>query len=152
MAILPITNDGLGRAFRTALLLTASAERAEAAVLEAIATMDPLEFSDEALLREAMAASITSRFPEAGVEEQEHGSSLLPLALRGILRLPRDLRQCFVLRVLVGLPREVCALILQTATRQRIDELVWNAVQALAVLPQGEQSTWVSVDIMSLRH
>lgn len=132
----PITNEGLGQAFRTALLLTASAERAEAAILAGIRVIDPFDVSDESLMREAMTASIAAKIHEVRVEESEPGS-LLPPELRRVLRLSKDLRHGFVLRVLVGLPREVCALMLQTGT-QRIDELVCDSVQALAGLSEGE--------------
>ena len=136
----PMTNEGLGRAFRTALLLTASAERAEAAILEGIRVIDPFDVSDQSLLRETITASITAKIHGEQVEESEQGSSWLPLDLRRVLRLSRNLRHCFVLRVLVGLPREACALMLQTGTQQ-IDKLVCDSVQALAGLSQGEQLT-----------
>lgn len=147
----PITNEGLGRAFRTALLLTASAERAEAAILEGVRAMGASEVSDESLLREVMTASIASKIHEERVEEAERDSSWLPSALRRVLRLSRNLRHCFVLRVLAGLPREVCALMLQTGPQQ-IDELVCDSVQALAVFSRSEQPTRVSADIMPARN
>jgi hypothetical protein len=33
---------------------------------------------------------------------------MLPIGLLAVLRLPRDLRHCFVLRSLFGLPRRTC--------------------------------------------
>jgi hypothetical protein len=127
----PITDQGLERSFTTALLLTASAGRAEAAVLEGIRVVDAFELSDAALFRETLAASMEANSQKAPAAELEYASSLLPLDLRPLLRLSRDLRSCFVLRVLVGLSREVCARMLRIGIRQ-IDELVCDSVQALA--------------------
>jgi hypothetical protein len=141
----PITNEALGRTFITALLLTGSAERAEAAVLEGIKVTQRGEVSDEALLLQGtLSASIAAGADGPRAEEQQHASSLLPVELRRVLRLLPDFRRGFVLRVLVGLSREVCARMLQTEI-QHIDELVYAATRALACLSKdgtpGRQCT-----------
>ena len=133
MASVPITDEALGRTFITALLLTGSAERAETAVLEGIRGMDRNNVSGEALLQGTVAASIAAKIPEQRAEEQ--ASSMLPVELRRVLRLSLDFRRCFVLRVLIGLPRAVCARLLQTEIH-RIDELVYASARALAGLPE----------------
>jgi hypothetical protein len=93
--------------------------------------MDQNQLSGEALFQRTVAASIAAKIPAQRAEEQEYGFSMLPLELRRVARLSPDHRRCFVLRVLMGLPREVCARMLQTEI-QRIDELVCLSAQALA--------------------
>jgi len=138
----PITNEALGRTFITALLLTGSAERAEAAVFEGIQVMERGKVSDETLLLQGtMSASIAARANGPRAEEQEYASSLLPVELRRVLRLLPDFRRGFVLRVLVGLSREVCARMLQTEI-QHIDELVYVAARALAGLSKEGTPGW----------
>jgi hypothetical protein len=44
--------------------------------------------------------------------ELNHALSILPFELRCVLALPQDIRHCFVMRILLGLPREVCAWLL----------------------------------------
>ena len=148
MASVPVTNDALSRTFTTALLLTGSAERAEAAVLEGIRVMDRSRVSAEALLRTTGEASISAKIPCERVEEKESASSLLPVELRRVLRLPPDFRRCFVLRVLVGLSREVCARMLQTEIH-RVDELVCVSARALAGLSKEKASRWECLTEMS---
>src|SRR5712691_7609487 len=133
MASVPITNEALGRAFTTALLLTGSAGKAEAAVLEGIRVMEQRNVSGEALLQGTIAASIATKLPEQRVEEQAYAAFLLPVELRRVLRLSQELRRCFVVRVLVGLSREVCARMLHTETHE-IDEFVCVSARALACL------------------
>jgi len=141
MAGSPMINKGLGGTFIAALLLTGSAEGAEAAVLEGIRVMEQDGCEGEAFLQGTMAASIASnnRLPAFG--EQEHAASLLPAELHRVLRLSGDFRRCFVLRVLVGLSREDCAQLLETEMH-RIDELVCASMRALAFLPDEASTPW----------
>jgi hypothetical protein len=128
---LSITEEGLGRAFTATLLLTASVAQAEASVLAGVEAMNQLRVSDEALFLESITASIAMELRED--RENDHGgaSSLLPPQLRAVLRLPRELRRGFVLRLLFGLPREICASILRTCP-SRVDEILLDAAEALA--------------------
>jgi hypothetical protein len=125
----------VGKAFLTALLLTGSVERAEAAILEGNTKMDLDNASEEALFREAVNAAIkpqseTSKQPP---EELERASSMLPFELRRVLHLPPALRHCFVLRFLVGLPREACARLLHLEIRQ-VDERARTAMLELPTI------------------
>lgn len=52
------------------------------------------------------------RHRQPTVEETAQASFGLPLELQRVLRLPTDLRQCFVLRLLVAMSREFCARVL----------------------------------------
>jgi len=131
----PGARKTLGKTFITALLLTGSARRAEAAILEAIEVMEEGKVPDDALLHGIVAASIASRTPDARIDEEDHASSLLPVELRLVLRLPVDLRRCFVLRMLAGFSIGTCARMLQTEIHQ-VEELVCVSVRALASLSE----------------
>ncbi|HYM08097.1 MAG TPA: hypothetical protein VEU11_16210 [Terriglobales bacterium] len=130
----------VGKAFLTALLLTGSVERAEAAIVEGNTKMDLDNASGEALFREAVNAaveppSVTSRqLPE----DLERASSMLPFELRRVLHLPPALRHCFVLRFLVGLPREACARLLHLETPQ-VDERARTAMLELAAIQRNRE-------------
>ena len=131
-------HKAVDKAYITALLLTASVKRAEAAILEANGATDLDSTTGEVLLREAVNAAIelqseTSKQPS---EDLERASSILPFELRRVLHLPPALRQCFVLRFLVGLPREVCARLLHLEIRQ-VDE---RARTAMLELPKIQRN------------
>lgn len=101
------------RAFITALLLTASVERAEAAILKSSRLMNldtPCDVFFRGTVNAALETQCESQAQTPG--QLEHASSTLPPELRPVLRLSSGLRQCFVLRVLMGLPREACARLL----------------------------------------
>jgi hypothetical protein len=127
----PAMQDALKRSFVTALLLTGSAGLAETAVMEGIAWMDPSRMSDESLFQATVAASMLADTREEEVEEREQASRMLPAALARVLRLSNEPRRCFVLRVLAGLPREVCSRLLRIDT-YRIDALACAAARILA--------------------
>jgi DNA-directed RNA polymerase specialized sigma24 family protein len=125
-----------GSAFITALLLAGSMERAEAAVLEGITSLNPDDISDGPLFTAAvLSASVTQQ--TGGLEEHmeiaERTSSILPLELRKVLHLPPPLRRCFVLRMLAGLPREVCARLLHLEVQQ-VDERTCAALPMLSII------------------
>ena len=114
--------DAANRAYIAAFLLSGSAERAEAAVLESIRLMNSDVASGEELLQDAVHAAIEleeicgQRVGELGLD-----SSTLPFELQCVLHLPQYPRQCLVLRVLVRLPRDTCARLLRSELNQ-IDE------------------------------
>jgi len=124
-------HNAVDRAFITALLLTASAERAEAAVLKR-ARANPDAAPGDELLRGVVAAALETQpeTPEPTPEQVERASSILPSELRRVLHLPTNLRHCFVLRMLMGLPREVCARLLRLDAGQ-IDERTCTAMLEL---------------------
>ncbi len=127
----------VGKAFLTALLLTGSAERAEAAIFQANGVLRPGNTPGGALLREAVNAAIEPRIETLEQSEDlERASSMLPFELRRVLHLPTDLRHCFVLRFLVGLPREVCARLLHLEIRQ-VDERARAAMLELPTIQRN---------------
>lgn len=132
--------DVLAKTFITSILLTRSAKRAEVAMLEGINSSDSGAESGLQLLFASIAASVDAEFllPEPHSDEIEEAYSLLHAGLRPLLRLPANLRRCFVLRYLAALPREACARFLQV-TISKVDEFSCAAVRELARLVEGEE-------------
>jgi hypothetical protein len=111
--------EAASRAFVTAFLLVGDAERAEAAVLRSIALTNFDDASgDELIPRVVNDAIEPEEMPERFPRKLEPAFSMLPFELQRVLQLPHYLRQCFVLRVLVGLPREICARLLHSNVQQ----------------------------------
>jgi len=90
-------------AFRAALLLTGATRTAEAAVMHGIGACKDL--SQRGFLIESVRSAIMRRTKPDGPYEVE----LLPPELRRLFMLQPLLRDCFVLRILVGLSPEFCA-------------------------------------------
>ena len=137
-SMLPMKTDSMrdaaDRAFITAFLLLGDAEEAEAAVLKSIGSMNAADASGEELVQEAVIAAIESdRLTQRDPNDPELASKMLPLELQRALELPHSLRQCFVLRVLMGLPREVCARLLSLEGRQ-VDRVASSAMSELAAI------------------
>jgi hypothetical protein len=132
-------HDALGKSFITALLMTGSIERAEAAVHESIAFLTADDASGEALVRGAIEAALPprGRGPGPRPEELERALAILPFELQGVFQLEADLRYCFVCRVLADLPREICALLLHLDLRT-IDKRTCTAVQRLVSITGRE--------------
>jgi hypothetical protein len=120
----------LRKAFVAAYLLTANASQAENAVMEAINSWNPDIHPEEWLIYRALQASDVSHSPY----KPELGASLLPAELKAVLRLSCLPRQCFVLRILAGLPRKVCAGMLRLSMAN-VDRHLWAALKCLAGLP-----------------
>src|SRR6202051_4559470 len=95
--------SALDMAFRTALLLAGNAKTAEAAVMDGIGACEDL--SHRRLLIEAVRSTIRRRTKSPGAPE---ALELLPPELRRLFMLQPLSRDCFVLRILVGLSPEVC--------------------------------------------
>jgi len=131
-----ITNEGLRRAFQTALVLTGDSQKAEAAILAARRLVEAGEASDEALLFATVKASIsrTHTGPER-TQRLDEEFPVLPPELRRVARLTMDHRQCFVLRILMGLSRTECARLLHRDVRE-VDEGACAAMQELAWIRQ----------------
>jgi hypothetical protein len=108
-----LRQDTVENAFVVGLLLTGSMKQAEDAVVESVDCIDTRRISGEQLVRGVIRSWLrsTARVQAAGTAD-EASAAMLPLELRRVLHLPRELRECFVLRMLMGLPREVCAWLL----------------------------------------
>ena len=127
----------LNGAFLAARLLTGSIGQAETAVQEAIESWDPDEDAEEALFQQVLKAAV--RFPAEfavsnwGISNWREAGSPLPAELQAVLRLSPRFRQCFVLRILLGQPPEVCARLLGLS-EERVDEYTCAGLKSLADL------------------
>ena len=101
-------------AFVIGLLLTASMKEAEDAVVESIDCLNADQTCGGRMLLRVIHSSLSTR-PEVAVPERidEASAAALPLELRPVLYLPKELRECFVLRFLMGFSRDACAWLLQ---------------------------------------
>ena len=133
--------EAANRAFVTAFLLAGNAERAEAAVLKSIGLVNCDDPSGDDLIRGTVNHAIEAEeIPERFPRRLEPAFLRLPFELQRVLQLPRHPRQCFVLRVLVGLPRDICARLLHSEVRQ-IDE---GACAAMLQLPASRRTSFAS--------
>jgi hypothetical protein len=117
----------LPEAFRVALLLTGSTEAAEAAALDGIASLELDHISDDSLLLVTAKSAIQRRRESL---EQSDGFSILPLELRRLSLLPPNDRDCFVLRILVGLTPRLCSRLLRLPI-QTVADALYTALQEL---------------------
>jgi len=129
-----LTSEGICNAFLAALLVAGDSEQAEAATEYAIRSIDGRGVSDAALIVGALKAAIlSSRERPARTWDLDGQLSFLPPALKPLSRLAMEHRHCFVLRILVGLPRDECSRLLGCAPKQ-IDEGTGAAMVELAVV------------------
>src|SRR5579862_1230444 len=105
-------------AFRTALLLAGATKTAELAVLDAIDACENV--SQRSLLVETVRSTIRRRTESPTVAD---GINLLPPELRRLLGLQPLFRDCFVLRILVQVPPEECADLLNISITEYEDAL-----------------------------
>ena len=124
----------LSTSFKTAFLLTADAELAEAAITNAIAENGGDEISAEKLLSSVIASASVARSP--AVRRWCPVFRSLATQLRPVLNLPDDLRRSFVLRILVGLPAKECAALLKVSA-ECVNERAGAAAKELAEIPDA---------------
>ena len=120
--------SALDMAFRTALLLAGNTKTAEASVMDGIGACEDL--SHRGLLIEAVRSTIRRRTKSADAPD---ALKLLPAELRRLFMLPPLLRDCFVLRILVGLSPDVCAELLDVSVTE-LEDAVWAALNQLPLL------------------
>jgi hypothetical protein len=127
--------QALPQALCTALLLTGGRKPAEAAVLDGISKLALGQLSGGNLILESAKAAVQRR---ADLEDQsEPLFSMLPLELQRLLLLVPNTRDCFVLRVLLGLTSEMCAEMLHVPIWE-VDDALYTALQEL---PDSETYT-----------
>jgi DNA-directed RNA polymerase specialized sigma24 family protein len=105
-------------AFRAALLLAGATKTAELAVLDGIDACENISL--RGLLIETVRSTIRRRAESPAVLD---GINLLPPELRRLLGLRPIFRDCFVLRILVQLPPEECADLLNISITEYEDAL-----------------------------
>jgi hypothetical protein len=118
----------LDMAFRTALLLTGATTTAEAAVMHGIRACECL--SHRGLLIESVRSAILRRTKGAATPD---AIDVLPAELRRLFMLQPLLRDCFVLRILVGLSPEFCAELLDISIPE-FGDAVYAALNQLPLL------------------
>ncbi len=126
------TDETLREAFSAALVLTGAIEAAECAVTHAAASLGP-DLTREALRIETARAAVQQRknFPQPA-----ELPSTIPLELRALSLLSPACRDCFVLRVLMGLDSQVCSGIL-ALSRDGVEEALQ---QSLRDFPRAVES------------
>jgi hypothetical protein len=120
--------SALEMAFRTALLLTGNTKTAEAAVMDGIGACEDL--SGCGLLIEAVRSTIRRRTKST---DDPEALDLLPPELRRLFMLQPLSRDCFLLRILVGLSPQVCAGLLDV-TITEFEDAVCAALTELPLL------------------
>lgn len=120
----------LDRVFLVALLITGNMDGAEDAVLDGIAAPDGTISIGGLLL-----ATLKSAIERGEQRSGETGDIFpgVPVELRRILLLNPDIRACFVMRVLLGMPSKTCSEVLRIPI-QEIGHSVSDAMQQLAFL------------------
>ena len=112
----------LTQAMVTAYLITGSTGQSEAAVLEAIQRWEPNE-GVKSLVEDV--AGVAVKY-EGGTRDEWP----LQLELQNVMRLPRNARRSFVLRILLGARRDACTRLLDLNS----DELDHQTCAALVAL------------------
>ena len=127
-----MVRNALDTAFSTALLLGGSSKMAEAAVFDAIESSE--DVSQSSLLVETAKSLVRRRKSSA---RRLDVCALLPFELGRLFLLDPMWRDSFVLRILVGLPPEVCAAILEVSVPE-LQEALFRALQELPHLEKSE--------------
>ena len=120
----------LDRALLTAHLLTGNLRQAEEAALKAIDTWRPDEDADEVLFQNVVDEAARSQ-AGVGTSNSDRSAAYLPNELQAVLRLGPQLRSCFVLRILAGLPAQACARLL-CLNADLVEAYTCDALQTLA--------------------
>jgi hypothetical protein len=131
-------SKALGQAFRGAFMLTGSTEVAENAVLDGIAASESGNISDHVLIVETAKSAIQRRpgFPA----QSEQALSNFPLELQRLFLLAPIHRQCFVLRILLGMTIETCSRIVRL-TIEQTEEMLCAALRELPFLETYSPTT-----------
>jgi DNA-directed RNA polymerase specialized sigma24 family protein len=120
----------LDRAFLTAHLFTGNLRQAEEATLDAIDSWRPGEEPEAVLFQNVLDAAARAQV-EPSTNTPDPSASYLPNELKAVLRLAPQLRRCFVLRILAGLPAKVCARLLCLQS-DMVERYTCDALRCLA--------------------
>jgi len=120
----------LNEAFRAALRLTGNMDAAEAAVLDGIAALEQSAICRDTLLEETARCSNQRR---GQFRARSDRVSLLPPQLQRLLLLDPIGRDCFVLRVLIGLTPAACFGILRLS-KEDFEGALHPALQGLPLV------------------
>jgi hypothetical protein len=124
-------SKALDGAFRAASMLTGSAEVAENAVLDGINASQFDDIVGDVLVVETVKSAVQRRADYPGQSEQ--APSQLPFELRRLFLLAPISRDCFVLRVLLGITPATCSAALHL-TIHELEDVLCAALQELPFL------------------
>jgi hypothetical protein len=132
----------MGRVLTAAVLLSGDLTEAEDAVADAILSLDTDDFETEAFLMCVLILSIQRSHNSSkwSIRKKSEISVTLPAELQNVLNLSLKLRQCFVLRVLLGLPKETCSRMLQV-DYDELEKSVSSAAVELAWVREPMRSS-----------
>jgi DNA-directed RNA polymerase specialized sigma24 family protein len=132
----------MGRVLTAAVLLSGDLTQAEDAVADAILSLDTDDFETEAFLMCVLILSIQRSRNSSKRSTRKTGeiSATLPAELQNVLNLSLKLRHCFVLRVLLGLPKETCSQMLQVDDDE-VEKSVSSAAIELAAVREPMRSS-----------
>jgi len=125
--------ETIDRAYLTAHLLAGDRERAENAVLQAIEAWNAERHNEEELFEHVVRAAVRAR---GSADPGGPDASFLPAELRAVVNLPRELRHCFVLRMLAGLSQADCARMLRMSPK-RVGQYTCSALKRLPALAEA---------------
>ena len=131
-------SKALDGAFRAAFMLTGSMQAAEHAVLNGIAAIECYSAGDDAFLFETVRAAIQRR-PDSPHQSHQRCAQL-PLELRRLFLLTPISRDCFVLRILLGIAVGTCSRILH----RRVEEIEDVLCAALQELPGTDERSLIN--------
>ena len=137
-------SKALDGAFRAAFMLTGCTQAAEHAVLDGIAATEFDSVVGDVFLLETVKAAIQRR-PDSARQSQQPPSGL-PLELRRLFLLEPPSRDCFVLRILLGLTAQTCSGILHL-TIEEAHQTLCAALEALPFLEAGNSSGTRSIPL-----
>jgi hypothetical protein len=124
--------ETIENAFITGLLLTGSIEQAERAIVSCVHCSEEEDVRGQEVFRRVIQWSVDPQEPQRSRKGIDEASvRILPFELGCVLYLPSHLRHCYVLRILVGLSREICAWLLHTDVHQ-ISQRTQSALNILA--------------------
>lgn len=122
--------ETIENAFIVGLLLTGSIEQAERAIVDSIHCSETEYVCGQRVFRRVIQWAVDPQEQRSCRVIDEASVRVLPFELGRVLHLPPGLRHCYVLRILVGLSREVCAWLLHVDVEQ-IGHRTQSAVNGL---------------------
>jgi hypothetical protein len=142
----------MGRVLTAAVLLSGDLTQAEDAVADAILLLDTDDFESEAFLMCVLILSIqrSRNSSKWSIRKRVEIPVTLPEELQNVLNLSLKLRHCFVLRVLLRLPKATCSQMLQVDDEE-LEKSVSSAAVELAVVRELMRSSEMISSLAFLR-
>lgn len=120
-------SEAIDQAFTIALMLSGDIEAAEAAVLDGISIC-----SQDRPGADLLSGTVISAIRKNVAHPREH-AGVLPFELQAVTQMAGLRRNCFVLRVLAGLPLSECSRLLDLPVEQ-VEDAVCSGYQELSRL------------------